>query len=202
MAASVAGMVGNLTTAADAPIFPAGYYETRWYAVYTSANHEKRVAEQLAQRSVEHFLPLYSATRRWKDRKVNLQLPLFPGYVFLQIPLRDRLQVLQIPSVVRLVGFGGIPTSLPEEEIASLRQAQAEGVQLQPHPFLCVGRRVRITAGPLAGREGILKRWKSSLRVLLSIELIQRSVLVDVDVSTIEPVTARKFHDQIRPVQP
>ncbi|HUK42752.1 MAG TPA: UpxY family transcription antiterminator [Candidatus Acidoferrales bacterium] len=202
MAASVAGMMENFSAAADRPVFPDAYYETRWYAAYTSANHEKRVAEQLAQRSVEHFLPLYSSTRRRKDRQVNLQLPLFPGYVFLQIPLRERLRVLQIPSVVRLVGFGGIPTALPEEEIASLRRAQAERVPLQPHPFLRVGRHVRITAGPLAGREGILKRWKGFLRVLLSIELIQRSVLVDVDVSAIEPVSAHKFHDRIGLSQP
>jgi transcription antitermination factor NusG len=126
--------------------------------------------------------------RRWKDRTVTLQQPLFPGYVFLQLALRDRLKVLQIPGLARLVGFGGSPVPLADEEIESLRRAQVEGVCLEPHPFLRVGRRVQISAGPLAGREGILKRWKGGMRVLLSIDLIQRSVLADVDVSSVIPI--------------
>src|SRR5579864_4826094 len=84
---------------------PSSYWEPLWYAAYTSANHEKRVAEQLAQRSVEHFLPLYQSVRRWKDRRMNVQLPLFPGYVFVRLALRDRLQVLRTPGVAQLVGF-------------------------------------------------------------------------------------------------
>src|SRR6267378_2705469 len=78
--------------------------DPRWYAAYTSANHEKRVAEQLDVRSVEHFVPLYESVRRWKDRKVRLQLPLFPGYVFVRLVQRERLRVLQVPGVARLVG--------------------------------------------------------------------------------------------------
>jgi transcription antitermination factor NusG len=96
-----------------------------WYAAYTTANHEKRVAEQLAVRSVEHFLPQYASVRRWKDRRVRLELPLFPGYVFVRLALRDRLQVLKIPGVAKLVGFNGTPTALPEEEIATLRTSLA-----------------------------------------------------------------------------
>jgi transcription antitermination factor NusG len=202
LSASVATTAGNLASALVHSILPAEYYETRWYAAYTNANHEKRVAEQLAQKSIEHFLPLYASPRRWKDRTVNLQLPLFPGYVFLQLALRDRLQVLQIPSVVRIVGFGGMPAALSAEEVESLRRAQARGIHLEPHPFLSAGRRVRITAGPLAGQVGILKRWKGHLRVLLSIELIQRSVLVDIDVSAVEPVAAGKFHNEVVPPRP
>lgn len=202
MGAGVATTAGNLASALDSSTLRAEYYETRWYAAYTNANHEKRVAEQLAQKSIEHFLPLYASARRWKDRTVNLQMPLFPGYVFLQLALRDRLQVLQVPGVVRLVGFGGTPAELPAEEVESLRRAQAGGMHLEPHPFLSVGRRVQITAGPLAGRVGILKRWKGRLRVLLSVELIQRSVLVDIDVSAIEPVPGGHFHDAIFPAQP
>lgn len=197
MSPSIPTAAGNLASAFDCLTLRAEYYETRWYAAYTNANHEKRVAEQLAQKSIEHFLPLYASARRWKDRTVNLQMPLFPGYVFLQLALRDRLQVLQVPGVVRLVGFGGTPAELPAEEVESLRRAQAGGMHLEPHPFLSVGRRVRITAGPLAGRVGILKRWKGRLRVLLSVELIQRSVLVDIDVLAIEPVASGKFRNEI-----
>ena len=95
--------------------------EARWYAAYTCANHEKRVSEQLGVREVEHFLPLYSSVRRWKDRRVMLDLPLFPGYVFVRMAMRNRLQVQTVPGVARLVGFDGTPAALPDEEIDALR---------------------------------------------------------------------------------
>jgi transcription antitermination factor NusG len=164
---------------------PEGYLEERWYAAYTSANHENRVAKQLDVREVEHFLPLYTSVRRWKDRRVTLELPLFPGYVFVRLALRERLRVLQVPGVARLVGFNGTPTPLADDEIESLRHALVEGLRAEPHPYLKVGRRVRIVTGPLADREGVLKRWKGELRVVLSVELIQRAILVDVDASSV-----------------
>ncbi len=102
--------------------------EPRWYAAYTCAQHEKRVAEQLVERTVEHFLPLYASVRRWKDRRVALELPLFPGYVFVRLALRDRLRVLQVPSVVRLVGFGGLPTALPDEQVEILRAGPGRAI--------------------------------------------------------------------------
>lgn len=161
-----------------------------WYAAYTCAHHEKRVAEQLSLRAVEHFLPLYASVRRWKDRRVQLQLPLFPGYVFVRIDLRDRLQVLEIPSVARLVGFNGHPTPLPETEIEALKTGLESGVQAAPHPYLKVGRRVCISSGPLAGVSGILLRHKGKARVAISIDLIQRSIVVDVDAADVEPADA------------
>jgi transcription antitermination factor NusG len=155
---------------------------THWYAAYTCAQHEKHVAAELLARDVEHFLPLYSSARRWKDRRVQLQLPLFPGYVFVRLALPDRLRVVQIPSVVRLVGFGGLPTALPDAEMEILQSGFSRSLSAEPHPFLTVGRRVRITGGPFAGLEGVLKRKKSTLlRVVVSLELIQRSVAVDVE---------------------
>ncbi|SRR5437016_6716879 len=199
MAASTAPVVNKPLTVANAILptepteLPSEYYVARWYAAYTSANHEKGVAKQLDERSVEHSLLLYESVRRWKDRRVKLQLPLFPGYVFVRLALRDRLQVLQVPGVIRLVGFNGAPTPLPDEEIESLRLALAEGSRAEPHPYLKVGRRVRITRGPLAGREGVLKRWKGDLRVVLSTELIQRSISVEVDASLVMPVRESKF---------
>ncbi len=162
--------------------------QARWYAAYTCAKHEKRVAAELGMREVEHFLPVYSSVRRWKDRRVMLDLPLFPGYVFVRLALRDRLRVVQIPSVVRLVGFGGLPTALPDTEMEIMRSGVSQSPHAEPHPFLTVGRRVRITAGPFAGLEGVLKRKKSSLRVVISLELIQRSVAVDVDIADVRPV--------------
>src|SRR6266849_9226612 len=177
----------NVGSSAEQFGLPLSYLEPRWYAAYTRAQHEKRVALQLEERAVENFLPVYETVHKWKDRNMRMQLPLFPGYLFVRLALRDRLQVLQVPSVVRLVGFNGAPTAIAEQEVESLRHALAEGVRAEPYPYLRVGRRVRVTAGPLAGREGILKRWKGKLRVVLSTELIQRSILVDIDASSVEP---------------
>jgi transcription antitermination factor NusG len=167
---------------------PASILEPRWYAACTCANHEKRVTAVLDARDVENFLPLYSSVRRWKDRRVSLELPLFPGYVFVRLALRDRLRVLQIAYVVRLVSFGGLPTALPDAEMEIMRSALSERLRAEPHPFSIVGRRVRITGGPFAGLEGVLKRKKGSLRVVVSLELIQRSVAVDVDAADVRAV--------------
>lgn len=167
---------------------PSVYLEERWYAAYTSANHEKRVAKQLEERAVEHFLPLYRSVRRWSDRRVQIDLPLFPGYVFVRMALRDRLHVLQIPSVVRLVGFNGPPTALPDEEMDTLRSGLSQRLRAEPHPFLTVGRRVRITSGPLKGAQGILVRRKNTYRVVLSLDLIARSVAVEVEAEDIERI--------------
>jgi transcription antitermination factor NusG len=168
---------------------PMDYIDSHWYAVYTSANHEKRVAVQLGQRSVEHFLPLYDSVRRWRDRRTKLQLPLFPGYVFVRLALPDRLKVLQVPGVARLVGFNGRPTVLPDKEIEALRTSLAAQLRAEPHPYLTVGRRVRIQRGPLEGVEGILIRKKNALRVVLSLDLIMRSASVEVDVGDIERIS-------------
>ena len=159
-----------------------------WYAAYTSANHEKRVAEQLLQRSVDHFLPLYESMRRWKDRKVRLQLPLFPGYVFVRLALSDRLLVLQVPGVAKLVGFNGTPTALPQEEIDALKKGLVCGVRAEPHPFLSVGRRVRVKGGPLEGVEGIVTRRKNRLRLVISLDLIRRAAAVEIDAVDLEGI--------------
>jgi transcription antitermination factor NusG len=161
--------------------------QPHWYAIYSCANHEKRVATELHARTVEHFLPLYRSVRRWKDRRVTLDLPLFPGYVFVRLALRDRLRVLQIPSVVRLVGFNGLPTALPDIEMEIMRSGLSERLRVEPHPFLTVGRRVRITGGPFAGLEGVMKKTKGNLRAVVSLDLIQRSIAVDVDAADVMP---------------
>ena len=159
-----------------------------WYAAYTSANHEKRVAEQLGARSVEHFVPLYESVRRWKDRKVRLQLPLFPGYVFVRMALCDRLRVLQVPGVARLVGFNGLPCALPDAEVEGLKAGLASGIRAEPHPFLTAGRRVRVKAGPLEGLQGIVVRGKNRLRLIISLDLIHRAAAVEVEAADLERI--------------
>jgi transcription antitermination factor NusG len=160
-----------------------------WYALYTCPRHEKCVAQQIEQRSIACFLPLYRSVRRWKDRRKELELALFPGYVFVRLALKDRLRVLQLPSAVRLVSFNGQPAALPEAEIEGLRQRLARGGCLEPHPYLSVGRRVRVCGGPMQGLEGIIVRRKDRCRVVFSLDLIMRSVAVEVDESDVEPVT-------------
>ena len=182
--------MGSITTSAeslaDSGSLASEYLQPRWYAAQTCANHEKRVFEQLEQRTVEAYLPRYTSVRRWKDRQVRLELPLFPGYVFVHLALRDRLQVLQTPSVVRLVGFGGHPASLPDQEIDQLRQGLAREIRFEPHPYLKVGQRVRVTTGPLQGLEGILVRKKNVSRLVVSLDLIMRSVAVEIDAADLE----------------
>jgi transcription antitermination factor NusG len=167
---------------------PAEYLEPRWYAAYTSANHEKSVALQLVERSVEHFLPLYESLRRWKDRRMKLQMPLFPGYVFVRLALRDRLQVLQVPGVARLVGFNGVPCALRDSEIEAMQTCLGRKAYLEPYPYVQVGRRVRVKCGPLAGLEGIVVRKKNRVRFVISLDLIQRSVAVEVEAGDVEGI--------------
>jgi transcription antitermination factor NusG len=171
----------------DPLALPPSWAELHWYAVRTCSKHERRVACELGARGVEHFFPVYASVRRWKDRRVLLDLPLFPGYMFVRLALRDRLGVLQIPSVVCLVAFGGTPAALPDEEMGILRAGLSERLRAEPHPFLTVGRRVRITRGPFAGLEGVLKRRKNNLRVIVSLELIERSLALDVSAADVEP---------------
>ena len=178
----------ELNSGSELGTLPVAYSEQRWYAAYTSANHEKRVAEQLGVRAVEHFLPVYESVRRWKDRRVTLQMPLFPGYVFVRVALRDRLQVQQVPGVAHLVGFAGSPAALPDEEIEALRARLNSGVRVEPHPYLSVGRRVQVSRGPMAGMQGILLQRKGKLRVVISIELIQRSVALEMDEANLQPL--------------
>lgn len=162
--------------------------DSHWYAIYTCARHEKSVSQQLERKSIEHFLPLYEALHRWKDRRVRVQLPLFPGYLFVHVTPSQRLKVLEVPSVVRMVGFNGTPAVLPDEEILSLRTGLDGNLRVEPYPYLKVGRRVRVVRGPLSGREGILVRKKDCLRLVLSIDLIMRSMAVEVDAADVEPL--------------
>lgn len=157
------------------------FSEPHWYAAYTSANHEKRVAEQAERRSLECFLPLYESVRRWKDRRVRLQLPLFPGYVFVRLASRDRLKVLEIPGVAKLVGFDGRPTPVPDEDIELIRKCLGGHHAIEPYRYVQRGQRVRVLSGPLAGLTGIVLRQKKRTLFVITLELLMRSVAVELD---------------------
>lgn len=159
-----------------------------WYAAYTHARHEKKVAQQLAERGIDHFLPVYRSVRRWKDRRKELDLVLFPGYVFVRLAHSARLRILQLPGVVRFVSFNGQPAALVDDDIEALRNGLLNGVRAEHHPYLTVGRRVKVVHGPLAGAQGILLRTKPNCRVVISIDAIMRSVSVEIDEEDVLPL--------------
>jgi transcription antitermination factor NusG len=159
-----------------------------WYAVYANVRHEKRVKEYLDGRMVECYLPSYRSVRRWQDRRKEVELPLFPGYLFVKIAYRSRLQVLTAPGVVHIVTFDGKPAHICENEIEAIRQTLSCGTNCEPHPYLRVGRRVRVRNGPLCGLEGNLVRRKEGYRLIISIEIIMRSVATEVDEADVEPI--------------
>jgi transcription antitermination factor NusG len=168
-------------------ILPAAV-SRRWYAAYTKPCHEKRVAEHLQIRNIELFLPLYCSKRRWNNGcNVTLERPLFPGYVFVHIPANERVRVLELSGVLSIVGTSREPTPLPDEDIERLRSG-LHLVNVEPHPVLAIGEKVRICRGPLRGASGIVTRLKNGLRVVLTIDLIMKSVAVEVCADDVEPI--------------
>lgn len=161
---------------------------SNWFAISTFSRHEKSVCEQLRNKQIQTFLPLYRSSKRWKNGKVGAELPLFSGYLFVHIDPRKKLPVLQTPGVARFVGFGKEPFPVPDQEIVQLQAAMATGMNLTPHRFLAVGQRVQIQTGPLEGLCGILVRDKGYSRVVLSVELISKSVSVEIDTAVLEAV--------------
>jgi transcription antitermination factor NusG len=159
-----------------------------WYALVVKPRHEKAVRDQLSGKGYESFLPFYNQERQYAHRIRKLEVPLFPGYVFCRFNYLRRLSILTTPGVFSVVSFGREPASVEEREIVSLQAAVQAGVAMRHHPFLTVGQQVRVTAGALAGVEGIVVRIKEALRLVLSVTLLQRSVLLETDAERIEIV--------------
>lgn len=160
-----------------------------WYVVYTIANHERRVADHIDASGLAFFLPTFKTTTQWKDRRVVLHRPLFPGYVFIRMAPAERVKVLKFPGVAWFVGMNGTPSAVPSEDIDALRQACQSGLPLSPCAFVEAGTIVRITRGPLSGFRGTVARMKGQSKLILSIGLIQRSVCVEVDFRCVEIVS-------------
>lgn len=166
---------------------PQDDVELKWYAVYTWARHEKRVAQQMGERQLSSFLPLYRSVHRWKDRRKEIELALFPSYVFVHFELKDRMRVLGIPGVVHIVSSRGLPVPMAEQEIEPLRRGMDGTLKMEPHPYLQAGSRVRVRSGPMTGLEGILLRRKEGLRLVVSIEILMRAVAVEIDEADVQP---------------
>ena len=158
-----------------------------WYALRVLSNHEKPVSHALRQRDFEEFLPLYRARRRRTDRYQDVDIPLFPGYVFCRLNVNNRLPVLIIPGVMHIVGIGKAPVSVEEAEVASIQKAVNSGLLLQPWPFLKIGQTVRIEEGPLRNVQGILTEFEGSQKLILSITLLQRSLAVSIPRNAVRP---------------
>jgi transcription antitermination factor NusG len=162
-----------------------------WWALYTRHQHEKTVAEVLRMKGVEVFLPLYSSVRRWQDRRKVLQMPLFPGYVFVRGALGQKLHLLTTPGVHMILCQGDQAAVIPEDEIQAIRRIAEVDCGVEPHPFLKCGERVRVKRGSLRDIEGILVRKKNIFRLVLSVEMLAQSVAVEVDAADVEPLGAK-----------
>ena len=171
--------------------------EAHWVAVYTVARHEKTIARQFEERNIETFLPLYRSVHRWKDRKKEVELALFPSYLFVRISKDRKLHVLQVPGVVDIVTFNGELAVLPEQEINALRNGLENQLYAEPCPYLRVGRRVRVIRGPMACAEGILSRKKDKYRVVISVDVLMRSVAVEVDATDLELIHSSRSQSSV-----
>ena len=166
----------------------AEWLEAKWYVLFVRSNQEKQVARHLSARAIEHFLPTYERLSQWRDRKVKLLRPLFPGYVFIRLPLAERLKALLVPNVVNLVGTPNSPSVVSDEEIEWVKRGVVHG-KAEPHSLLKAGDAVMIKAGALAGLEGILIRTQNSTRVLIQLNSISRAFTVEVDCNWVELTT-------------
>jgi transcription antitermination factor NusG len=179
-------------TQSKAAAFPdTSPVDSQWFAVQTRPRHEKRVAAEVRARALEEFLPVHRCRNRWKNGVVaDVDLPLFPCYLFVRVSPSERMRLLSLPGVIGFAVTSARPTALPQTDIEAL-QALSLVYRAEPHPFLRTGDRVRLVAGPLTGMEGILTRRKQELRVVLSLDFIMRSVAVEVSEFDIEPIGPR-----------
>ena len=160
-----------------------------WYALHTRSRHEKVVRDQLSAKGVTNLLPLWHKRSVWKDRVKMIDVPLFSGYIFGHFALKSKLEVLQTVGVVRIVGLNGQAIPVPEEQIQAVQTMVEKRLHYDPHPFLQEGMRVRVKHGVLKGAEGVLVAKKQHYRLVISVDLIQKSVAVDIDSADVEPLT-------------
>jgi transcription antitermination factor NusG len=163
----------------------------RWFALQVKPRFEKVVSRNLRAKGFEDFLPVYRRRHQWSDRVKEIELPLFPGYVFCHFDVDDRLPILLVPGVTSVVGFGKAPTPIEDVELENLRSILNSGVGFQPWPFVSVGQTVSIEHGALEGLEGIVSTVKNEYRLIVSVSLLQRSVAVEIDRACVKPVNRR-----------
>jgi transcription antitermination factor NusG len=171
----------------DAPMATAAH-DRRWYVAYTYPRHERSVADQLARKSVESFLPSLTRTSRWKDRQVKIDTPLFPGYIFARISVDERLKVLSISSVIRILAFNEVPVPVGDAEIDAIRLCLTRGGKLSAHHFVAVGERVRVREGIFEGLEGFVVRHRNGCKLVVTVALIHQSAALEIEEEFLERV--------------
>lgn len=171
-----------MSATVDLPTYP-------WFALETRNRYEEFVAKQLRGKGYEPFLPVYKERRRWSDRFKEIEVPLFPRYVFCRFNVQNRLPVLTTAGLVQIVGAGKNPIPIDDEEIAAIQTVVQSGLPRQPWPFMQIQQKARITYGPLCGLEGTLLKFKGHHRLVLSVTLLQRSIAVEVDSNWVMPVS-------------
>lgn len=159
-----------------------------WLAAYTRSRHERHVADQLRLKNLEFLLPTYQRLARWSDRVQRSEAPLFPGYVFVHVAADERVPVLETVGVVRLVSAAGKPAILRDEDVERLRSCASRSGDVEPHPYLRIGHRVPVKYGPFCGCEGTLVEKQNSLRLVISIDQIMKSVAVNLHGADVEPL--------------
>ena len=163
-----------------------------WYAVTVKHQHEQAARSALAFKGFEALAPTYRGRRRWSDRVMELDLPLFGGYVFCRFPYQERIKVLDTPGVAKIVNFGGNAAEISPKEIAAIQAVMASGLAVRPWPYLKPGDRVRVERGPLRGLEGTLLHERDRLRLVIGVEMLQRSMSVELEADMVEPLRARR----------
>lgn len=162
--------------------------QSRWYALRTKSRHEKQVRDQLERQGIEPLLPTVKRLSQWKDRKKEIEVPLFSGYCFVRLSQQSRLPAQKVSGVVEVVGSGSRPEPIPDEEIEALRTLMTSVLPYDPHPYLHEGMAVEVVRGPLQGVHGILLRKEKRHRLVIGVRLIQQAAAVEIDVRDVVPV--------------
>lgn len=161
--------------------------QAHWYAVRTRSRHEKLVRDQLEKQGIEPLLPTVKRLSQWKDRRKEVEVPLFSGYCFVKFLQQDKLVVQKVSGVVEVVGSGSRPEPIPDEEIAAIKTLMASVLPYDPHPYLHEGMTVEVVRGPLQGVQGILLRKEKRHRLVIGVRLIQQAAAVEIDVRDVVP---------------
>lgn len=169
-----------------------------WFALQVRTQHERGVAEFLRGGGFDWFLPLYKCRKRWSDRVKEVEVPLFPGYLFCRFNPHDRLPILKTPGVIQIVGYNRQPVEIDETEIGAIQTLVGSGMPSQPWPYLYVGDKVQIESGPLQGMSGILTNFKGKHRLIVSVTLLQRAVAVEIDAALVTPHRASEEQREAR----
>lgn len=166
--------------------------QTRWYACYTRARHEKMVERLLAERGYESYLPLVPRVRRWRDRRKTVDWPLFPSYVFVRFPLTELYRVLTTPGVSTIVKVNGLPASIADDEIDNVRlfeKVLRNGpVVSKPVPFFGRGQWVEVVGGPFLGLRGVVEQNRGRRRVLIGVRAIGQGLELDIGIADLKPI--------------